>query len=424
MQNNHLRDPFIFQVETILCYLVVFTGFFGVALLPLDIGPFKLFPYRVFYILLLLLFGIRIVFTEKMNIFGGRIKWFLVFLVFWLGYSVISLAWAMSRMDALKDIIFLFMGISLIFFICCYFQDKKELSRLYYLCFAAFACLVIIGFWETMTGSHLSSSMFFGYPSCFIPTSVFYNQNDFASFLALYIPFGIGLIFYTRRLILRVLGITSVLGAVYLIIITNCVSGLLAVILEVVVLFVLYVISKRKTCWLTALIPVVCAIVIWKYPLIHQYILQMASVGERANLIRNGLHFLSSTFGFGVGAGNIEYWMAYFAKYDTAEVLNIHNWWAEVLVGYGIYVFAGYVLFYLGIIYKLVRVRFSTAGQLERLFCETLILSLCGFFFACNGPSSFLNINAQWYIFGIALAFINTTASVEEQSCRALPSSC
>jgi len=416
MKNNLLGNPKLFQVEKILCYLVIFTGFFGVALLPLDIGSFKLFPHRVFYILLLCIFGIRILVAEKLDIFKSEVKWYLVFLAFWLGYSLLSLAWSISKVDAIKNIVFLFTGILLIFFICRYFQDKKELTRLYYLCFAAFSCLISIGIWELLTGSHLSSSMFFNYPpSGYMPTSTFYNQNDFASFLALYVPFGMGIFYYGRSVIPRLLGILSVFGAVYLIIKTNCLSALLAVIMEIVVLFVLYIIGKRKTYWLAILIPAVIAVVVWKYPLINQYILHMASVDERINLIRNGLHFLYSTFGFGVGAGNVEYWMANFAKYDIV-VLNIHNWWAEVLVGYGVYVFIGYVLFYLGIIYKLVRVRFSTTCRFEKMFCDTLILSLCGFFFACIGPSRFLNITEQWYIFGIALAFINTVKFNEEKN--------
>jgi teichuronic acid biosynthesis protein TuaE len=415
MRNNHLRDPSLYRIEKILCYLVIITGFFGAALLPIDIGSFKMFPYRIFFVLLLPLFCIRIIFKDRLHIFNSSIKWFLIFLVFWMGYSFFPLTWAMSKMDALKEIVFLFMGISLVFFICRYFKDKKDLTRIYYICFVVFICLILIGFWELITGNHLSSSMFLGDPARFIPTGVFYNQNDFASFLALYIPFGIGILCYARSIIPRVLAVLSVFSAVYLILITGCLSGLLAVMLEVLVLLVLYMFRKIKAYWLAILIPAVCAIIVWKYPIIHQYILQMASVDERFNLIRNGLHFLCSTYGFGVGAGNVEYWMGNYAIYDIV-VLNIHNWWAEVLVEYGIFVFVGYVLFYLGIIYKLVRVYFITTKRFEKLFSSTLILSLCGLFFACNGPSSFLNINAQWYIFGIALAFLFYITSVEEQS--------
>ena len=221
--------------------------------------------------------------------------------------------------------------------------------------------------------------------------------------------------YYAQSIALRLLGIMSVSGAVYLIVITKCVSGILAVVLELIVLLVLYIVNKRKFTWLAVLIPVVGVIIVWQYPLIHQYILQMASIDERLNLIRNGLHFLYSTFGFGVGAGNIEYWMANFPKYDVV-VLNIHSWWAEILVEYGIFVFAGYVSLYLGILYKLIRVYFSTTSCFEKLFCTTLTLSLCGFSIACNGPSSFLNITAQWYIFGIALAFMKHITSTKEQN--------
>ena len=48
MDSNALRTSSFYQLEKILCYLVVLTGFFGSALLPIDIGPFKLFLYRIF----------------------------------------------------------------------------------------------------------------------------------------------------------------------------------------------------------------------------------------------------------------------------------------------------------------------------------------------------------------------------------------
>ena len=412
-----LKTPSLYRIEQILFYIVVITGFFGVALLPIDIGPFKLFPYRIFFIMLLPLFFIRILFIEKLSLFNSGIKWYLIFLIFWVGYSFVSLTWAISKTDAIKDIVFLFMGIALVFFICLYIRNKKDLTIFYYLCFVAFFCLICIGFWEVITGNHLSPSRFFNSPLRFIPTSTFHNQNDFASFLALYIPFGIGMFYYAQSIALRLLGIMSVLGAVYLIMITKCVSGILAVILELVVLLVLFIVNKRKFIWLAVLIPLVGVIVVWHYPLIHQYILKMASINERFNLIRNGFYFLYSTFGFGVGVGNIEYWMANFPKYNIV-VLNIHSWWAEILVGYGVFVFAGYLLFYLGIIYQLIRTYFGTTSCFQKLFCTTLILSLCGFFIACNGPSSFLNITAQWYIFGIALAFMKHITSTKEQNGR------
>jgi len=64
------------------------------------------------------------------------------------------------------------------------------------------------------------------------------------------------------------------------------------------------------------------------------------------NLIRNGLVFLSSTFGFGVGAGNIEYWMEHNPVYNTSSITNMHNWWIEILVAYGVIIFILYIVFF------------------------------------------------------------------------------
>ena len=57
------------------------------------------------------------------------------------------------------------------------------------------------------------------------------------------------------------------------------------------------------------------------------------------------LLFLYSAIGFGVG--NAEYYMANFAKYYTAGIINPHNWWLEILVDYGILVFVGYIYYIL-----------------------------------------------------------------------------
>jgi len=125
------------------------------------------------------------------------------------------------------------------------------------------------------------------------------------------------------------------------------------------------------------------------------------------NLARNGLIFLYSTAGFGVGAGNAEYWMANFARYDTAGILNLHNWWLEILINYGIFVFIGYVVMYIGIILKLWHAWHKAVDRKERMIAEALLLAFIGFFFASISSSSIMAFNPQWLLFAFALAFLN-----------------
>lgn len=49
-----------YSVEKLVAYLAVATGFFGVTLLPVDLGLVTLFPYRIFLLLLWLLFVVHV----------------------------------------------------------------------------------------------------------------------------------------------------------------------------------------------------------------------------------------------------------------------------------------------------------------------------------------------------------------------------
>jgi hypothetical protein len=48
-------------------------------------------------------------------------------------------------------------------------------------------------------------------------------------------------------------------------------------------------------------------------------------------LIKQGFWLLKEHYFLGVGAGNVEYHMAQF-KDLTQGIVNMHNWWGEVLI--------------------------------------------------------------------------------------------
>ena len=141
---------------------------------------------------------------------------------------------------------------------------------------------------------------------------------------------------------------------------------------------------------------------------------KIGSVYVRLNLIRNGLSFLRSKAGFGVGAGNFEYYMSNFAIYDTKRIINSHNWWLEILVNYGIFIFIGYIIFYLGIILNLRKIYYEKLSRYEKIICEGLLISLIGFSLVSLGPSSIMAFRPQWLLFAFALAFLNYILNKEK----------
>lgn len=429
-----LRDAPIpvIPLERLCCYLSITTGFFGSALFPISIGPLTLFPFRIFILALWVLFAIRVLMRGGRLVSPRRgIRFYLVFLGIWLGYAALTLGWARSTIDAVRHVGFLVMGFSVVLFASYYLCNDRDLKRLFSLWLGVFGVLLLIGLWEHLSGQHLPTSRYHedkllvlkDYVRAEVmyrPTGTFNNPNDYATFLALGIPFGLSLAQYTRKLWLRALGMASLLLGGYLILTTGSRANLVAVLLELAFLWVFLRRGVRKLKWVVAtaagagvvlaVAPTVVRSVfrnvsVQLISLIDQASQETGSVYVRWNLVRNGLLFVYSTAGRGVGAGNAEYWMANFAQYNTFGILNPHNWWLELLIDYGIFIFAGYILFYLRLIRELWQAHKNSAGT-QRIICESLLVSLVGFSVASLSPSSVMAFIPQWLLFASVVAFL------------------
>jgi teichuronic acid biosynthesis protein TuaE len=429
---NKEYNSVLFIAGKTICYLVIITGFFGVTIFSIDLGSFTLFPFRIFLFLLWILFLGHTLFNKgKIDFLKNKIQWYFIFLAFWVGYTLLSLAWSASLSLAIRNIFFLLMGISVIFFSIYYFKKVEDLQKVQWIWFVIFSVLVILGFWEHLTGHHLMISKFYLSTNeniMFIPTGVFHNENNYATFLVLGIPFVISLFRDDDRILFRFLGIETVAGAIYLIVVTGSRANILAVLLELTIFLLLIDKKQRIKLIFTLLICLVILIIFLPnsmqgfFPTISretsltvsQTKLNSGSLFQRINLIRNGIYFLFSKAGFGVGAGNFEYYMSNFAIYDTEGYINPTNWWLEILVNYGIFVFVGYIIFYLSIIWKLRKIYYKKLSRNEKIICEGLLVSLIGFSFASISPSSMIVFRPQWLLFAFALTYLNYILNKEE----------
>lgn len=415
----------ICTIEKSIFYLVFITAFFGAAFFTIDLGSFTLFPYRIFLLFLLIVFSLKTIFNGKIIFYQKYIVRYLFLLFFWLGYSIISLAWSISEGDAIKNILFLSMGILLIYFSTYYIKNKVELKRLFVLWMICFGILIVIGFWEHLTGNHFSTSAFYKKENIlpiFKSTGVFYNTNDYATFLSLSIPFALAIFHHYKQILYKLVGISFILSASYLIIETRSRANIIAVLLEIIFIFLFLkdINKKLKTIVIiSVLIPLMFVFFGSSISPLYERVvkeitsirnetnLMAGSMGIRINLFKNGIHFLCLTGGLGVGAGNVDKYMENSYLYNTAGILNLHNWWLEILVNYGILIFFGYILFYIGIMFNLWKIFKKNLSKIEKVICEALLVALIGFSVASMSPSSILTFKPQWLLFAFALSFIN-----------------
>lgn len=366
--------------------------------------------------------------SGRLNLSHIKVKLYLKFLAMWLGYAFISIIWAADPIAALRNIIFLFTGVSIIFFLVYYMRDINHLQYLYWIWISIFIVLIPIGLWELTTGNHLITSNLIEEDRpwvAFAPTTVFGNQNDYAAFIVLSIPMTTTAIRYYSNPYIRVAGVIVLITGLFLLIMTTSRSCYLALFTGVAFWFI-FLLGSRKKLKTLAIVAAFFAVVLLAFPtqiqetslLVQDQVSSLSDVSDqsenlgaavRPNLIKNALYFTAQSAGFGVGSGNAEYYMEHYKIYPTGGITNVHNWWAEILANYGIFIFAGYLLFYGSLLLNLWRAYKNTHVLQEKMICEALLVGLVSFFMASISSSSIIAFAPQWIFFGFALAFLNYT---------------
>lgn len=420
MVNLHKSKIHIAKI-VILTILFCFTGttFFTISL-----GIIHLFPFRIFVLLLWGIFLTKERDSIKWNLI--KVKWAICFLLFWVVYAILSLSWADNKIEALKHIIFLFMNVSLVFFIVYYLRELDQLFSVVKLWMVLFVIMLPIGFWEVSTGNHLPGSGLLtvdeGYEFYkFAPTTFFGNQNDYATIIALSFPMFYVSIGYLKRYYFKLgLGLICVAGLLMLIFTTsraNYIGVLVGFLFWF--LFVLKIRDKFKIISVILSILIIVALnlttenwdylnVVWEdFSVLLNAKDAEGSINIRSNLIKNGIYFAVISFGFGIGAGNIEHYMSNYPKYFVGDITNVHNWWIELLVNYGIVIFVGYLILYIGIFVRLWKYVYRLKMPKEKIICEALLCGMVTFSISSISSSSLIAFYPQWAYFGLALAFIS-----------------
>jgi len=412
-----------------ILYALLFTAIFGPAFLTFEFGPIHLFPYRILWLVLLPLTAIYLVKNYEavaLNISGS--KGYFIYLLIWLLYGAFSYLWAVDKEAAVRQIVFLFIGISVIFLVTIYFRELKEYQIVHAV--LAVALLVVIGFgiWTIISGQHLPLSKLYG-RSERIPTAVFNNPNDLATYLVLSIPFVLVYIKYSLNLVVKLLSSAVLISAIFLLTATGSRANMLA--LAVGFLFWFIFLAGKKARLVSLITIVLIGILIAFVPLeligdavpaiyygldkVENLLLFFTghgaeadiSLGSRTNFFRNSFIYLKESYGFGVGAGNADYYVKHFNYYYTFGYNNLHNWWLEVAVNYGIFIFLGFVWYYLSLIRSLYRIRNKCLLPAGKMISEALLLSLVVFFFASMSPSSMFGLGPMWVLFAFATGFVN-----------------
>jgi teichuronic acid biosynthesis protein TuaE len=357
----------------------------------------------------------------------------------WILWSALSIGWADDALAALRWTAFLAMmaGLALaIAFLC---REPRRVRMLLLALGAIFvvACLVAVG--EIVTGLHLPTHRGVERQGLFGATSLFGNENNFATYLTLTLPFFAVLPLVTRDVRLAALGFAGSAVALLLVLTTGSKSALLSVGLVLIGLLVVVGRSREGRGRLAAGVGLATLAVLLVVPaalgvgplglsqravtkldfgvLVAQVENRSGSGGVRASLLEEGLGLVESTHGLGVGAGNAETRVQ--SLQDFPGAANLHNWWLEVLVNGGIVGFVLYLALFLLLLRGTLRAASRRGGAraggpdpaaggdqpdaLVRYLGLASGLALLGFVAGSLGPSTAIHFTPMWITIGLAM---------------------
>lgn len=423
-----------------LTYILAGSVFLGAQILAIDLGVAKLSLYRIMLILISCLMVVLIFRNDSRLSFSSNLlsKNYTRFYFFWLIYALISVIWIKDIGGWVNAIFFLGCGCLSMLYMGIFIREEKDIRNLFKTIFAMILLHNIIGWMEILTGTYLFANLdkldkyhtFAKQSSTRIPISIYANQNDFATMLLAGMTITFILFKNSKKIPLKVAYLLTIFSSVFLLYRTDSRANIIALLIGIATLFVTrysQLFTKKNIMKMLLAIGVICVIVLIFSPAVQQktisfyYNIQSSLFVEgnsnmtRVNLIKNGFYFLVQSFGFGTGAGNIEHWLEYNSVFSTGTIYNIHNWWMEILSGYGIIIFGLYISVYFLMIRQLfVNYKYST-NKFIRTTSWILLAYMFSFVLSSISSASNMLIEWQWVFWGIIITFIRYSEKYEKK---------
>ncbi|WP_078550016.1 teichuronic acid biosynthesis protein TuaE [Litchfieldia alkalitelluris] len=410
-----------------LMFLLICSTFLNQSIFTIHLGFFSLFLYRMLLITVVTLFVLHI-FKEKNFIDYWNqvhVKGILLFFLVWIVYGTISLLWVKSLIAGIKYLFLLGIGIAFIFLAVFLLKKLSQLFAVYLFWSVMSMLLLILGCVNHFGHIQLPSSTLYGAPEYKLgyPTAVFFNQNDFATFLTISFFFYFSALKNSRNSYFKC-GAFILSGlSVYMIYLTESRASLLAIGVGLIIYVLMIVPSLLKKVIVITSALTITLLFYLNIEKIYSILLQLSEASTestssnvvRLNLIKNTFAFFIESFGFGVGVGNLPFYLENQAIYDTNHVVEVHNWLVEIIGNFGWGIFLGYLTMYIYLIHRLYCFYKKRLGNQAKWLVEAAILSLIAFLVSSISPSSVSNLFFHWVFLGFVISLLSVLRGKESQ---------
>jgi O-antigen ligase len=429
----------IVAVVAALCLLLPLTALVG------PVAAFPSFPQLfVFRVTLIALAGFGL-----LAVLMGHGRWQLrpqvwyaaLPLVLWVGWSIVTLLWAPDPATGLQYLLVLATMLAVVVATATAGTSRRRMQAFGITMIIGYAFVVGVTVLEYTTGFRMPTSRMVTVitSQTYAVTSVFHNQNDLATYLAICWPFLLGAVFFTRRLRWLVLALLfAALGAIAFVR-SGSRSSLIAAGLATIVLLV---VLGRSGAWLRSPrargLAAVLAVVLLagvgyllfndsESPMLRQFRLEglisnlTANEGSgqiRVGLLDRGLELAGSSALLGHGPGQAE--ALVIAETQGIGIGNLHNWWLEVYANGGLPGLGLQLVFCVALVIGLLG-RVRDTDPFVRYLASAAVAALVGLSVGALGPSSSMSFAPMWILFGLGLAILTLPTGAQAGELLASP---
>lgn len=245
-----------------------------------------------------------------------------------------------------------------------------------------------------------------------VAISMFYNLNDYSTFIVTILPFSIYLFMKNKSIVARLYYSCIFFISIFLALKSESRGASLSLLLIVGTVLYLFIRKSKTTRTIGAIVIGIVVFVIAVIPQFRNLLLSFwgaivfdqsgKSDDIRINLMKNGLYFLRETYGLGVGAGNLIQWLSERAIYPIEDILFMHNWYLEIAVTFGVAFFVLYMVLHIRTVIGILS-NFSVDKGFWNMN-NTILISFVAFSLVSISSSS--NIYSEWV--WMYLVFVTT----------------
>lgn len=394
-------------MEIILLILFMLFSTFGSSVLSIPFFGFQLTIFRITLILLLLILLIN----KKGNIKIIKKDLKFDFLPYFLLYSLITLIWVKDVMLWVKYEIYILIAFLILIIVDNFVNDKKTIGKLLFVFNISILFQSILGVYEFFSGKYLflDDSLVELYKIQKLPVGMMGNANNFGILMCTGIIISYYLICNEKNMFLKFIYILNFIFQVIVIFI--CKSR--ASIITLIFILIVYIMFYQKNKLLKSCFFIVGIVILLNFPVFFQFLIDTESDNVRFNLLQNGIYFMFKFYGFGVGSGQISYWLEHHYIISTSNTTELHNWFFEILSNFGIIMFLIYIVSYFSITRSLYSLLRKDSNRENKIFSQTFMLLMFSFLIFGISVSNMIAIEWYWILWAIIIKFLNICKNEE-----------